>query len=236
MVIEHAVAGADDRLAISDGIPRQAKARGHVVVIARYAFDNPEGLFRCGVHRRRRSKQRADFDIVAHPIIDGEMPVQEPAFLLKERYGVVVERLVGVPDSFDVGGGHPETVRLDRGGAGQGDACDAVRKAKSGRRKPAKIHITAEVEFENLRLVGAQLDEVEIASDLESVAATDKRQVVCEFEAALDAIDRRIRLAAEVRGPGNIDADVGAAGKLRIAKMQAPAGNLRAEFVERSVA
>ncbi len=49
MVVEQAITGADDGLAIAGGVPGQSDTGSDVVVIARNAFHNTESLLRGGI-------------------------------------------------------------------------------------------------------------------------------------------------------------------------------------------
>ena len=161
------------------------------------------------------------------------MAVQAPTILSKETHGDVIERVVGISNALDVRSGNSQAVRLQGSCARQrGDARNIVRKAEGRCGEAAKIHVATEVEFEDLRLFGAQLDEVVIAADFESVAAANERQMVREFEAALDAVHGGVGLSPKISKPGDVDADVGAAWKRRVPKVQAAARDLRAELVE----
>jgi len=80
------------------------------------------------------------------------------------------------------------------------------------------------------------LDEVEIAAHFERVLAAHEADVVGKFEAALDAVDRGIGLAAKISEARNIDAYLIATGKLRETEMQTAAGALEAKFVEPRIA
>ncbi len=179
MVVEHAVPGANDRLAVSGRIPGYAKARSHIVVVARNAFDDAERLFGGGVHGGGRSKERRDFDVVANAVVDTEMAVHAPAVLQEKGHRLVVERMVGIPNTLDVGSWNSKTVGLQ-------PSCSWNARTKES--QSAEIDVAAKVEFEDLRLFGAQLDEVVVATNFKRVAAADECHIVGKFETALDAI------------------------------------------------
>src|SRR5437867_5227890 len=115
MVIKHAVTCADDGLAVSSRIPRQAEPRGHVVVITRNAFDDSEGFLRSGIHRCGRFEQGTNLYVVAHAVIHGEMTIDSPTVLREEAHGLVIEGIVGGADSLDISGRNSEAVRLQSG-------------------------------------------------------------------------------------------------------------------------
>ena len=132
------------------------------------------------------------------------MPVQPPIILEEEAHGDIVERIVGTADSLDVRLRDSQAVSLQSGRVGNtstdGDA--------------AKIDVTAKVQLEDLLFFRAQLNEVYINAHFESVFAAHEAHVVREFKAALDAVDGRIGLPAEIASPGNIDSDQVATRKL----------------------
>ena len=145
--------------------------------------------------------------------------------------------MVGSADALNVGGGNSQTVGLQSGGGRKIDGLTAadgngIGKSEGGSGQAAEINVAAEIELENLRFSGAQLNQVYVATHLESVLAAQQRDVIGEFGAALDAIDGGVRLAAEISEAGNVDADVGAAGQIRKTEVQAAARVLEAKFVE----
>ena len=105
-------------------------------------------------------------------------------------------------------------------------------KSERGSRQSAEVDVAAKIQLENLRFSGTQLHDVYIATHLESVIAMQQGDVVGEFRAALDAIDGGVRFTAEIGVAGDIDADIGAAGQIRKAEMQAAARELEAKFVK----
>ncbi len=227
VIVEEAVTGADDRLAISRRVPCQTEAWSDVFVVAGNALDNAESLFGGGVDRSGRGEQRADFDIISDTVVYDELAGQLPAVLREEAHGNVVKRLVRVPNTLNVSDGDPQAIGLQAIGAGQ-------RRAEG--REAAEVDVAAEIELEDLRFRGAQLDEVVVAAEFEGVLAANEADLVGEFGAALDAIDGGVRLAAEIGDARNVDADVAAAGKLRESEVQAAAGVLEAGFVEIAIA
>ena len=132
------------------------------------------------------------------------MPVQPPIILEEEAYGDIVERIVGTADSLDVRLRDSQAVGLQPGRVGNTSADGDA----------AKIDITAKVQLEDLLFFRAQLNEVYISAHFECVFAANEAHVVREFKAALDAVDRRIGFPAEIAGPGDIDSDQVATGKL----------------------
>ena len=75
MVIEDPEARADNGLFIASGIPCQSNSGTYILVIARNAFHNAECVFRGGVHGGCGREKRADFHVVAHAVIDGQVLV-----------------------------------------------------------------------------------------------------------------------------------------------------------------
>src|SRR5207302_9730942 len=75
MIVEDAVAGTNDGLAVACRIPCQTKARREVVKVARDSFDHAEGLFGGRVDCGGRSKERTDFHVVANAVVDGQVTV-----------------------------------------------------------------------------------------------------------------------------------------------------------------
>src|SRR4029077_4545702 len=173
-----------------------------------------------------------------------------PGVLREEAERNVVERSVGSADALDVGGGNAESVSLQRSGAGNHEfstgagaivrtagKADAIRQAERGSGERAEVGDAAEVQFEDLLSTGgAQQDDVDIGAEFEGVAPFRPGDVVGELETLLHAVDRGVRLAAEVRVAGNIDAQFRAAGKIREAEMVAAASELETEFIEDCVA
>jgi len=226
VIVEEAIAGADDGFAVTSGIPSDAEAGGDVAIVAGKAFDDAEGLLRLGVDRRGRSKKRGNFDVVADAVVDGEFPSNAPRVLAEEGEGYVVKGHVGVSDTLDINRGIAEAVGLRVGDSGQ----------TGSEREAAKGDVATEVELEDLLLFGAELDEVGVGADLESVAATGDGAVIAELEAALDAVHGRVGFPAEVGDTGDVNAKAGAPGEIRITEVHAAAGELEAEFVEGGVA
>ncbi len=83
---------------------------------------------------------------------------------------------------------------------------------------------------------GAQLNEVHVGADLESMLSADQSDVVRKFKAPFDAVHGGVGFAAEVGISGYIHADIGAAWKLRKTEVQAASRHLHSEFVESGVA
>src|SRR5207237_1291060 len=109
---------------------------------------------------------------------------------------------------------------------------NGIGEAEGGRSQAAKVYVAAKIKLENLRLRGAELHEIVVSTELESVLAADNGDMIGEFGAALDAVDRRVRLTSEIGEAGNVHTDIAAAGKLGKTKVQAAAGKLRAALVE----
>src|SRR5229473_397344 len=119
MVVENPEASADDGLTIASGVPGQSNSGTNVLVITRNAFHNAEGLLRGGIHGGCRREERADFHVVAHTVIDGQVRVQHPVVLREKARGDIVEGTVGISDSLDVRGGNSEAIGLKASGTGQ---------------------------------------------------------------------------------------------------------------------
>src|SRR4029077_18183789 len=88
--------------AIASGIPSQTNTGGDIVVISRNAFHNTQSLLCGGIHGSCWGEKRADFHVIAHTVIDGQVPVQPPVILEEETHGNIVEGIVGTSDSLDV--------------------------------------------------------------------------------------------------------------------------------------
>ncbi len=156
MVIEDPEAGADDGLAIANRIPCQSNSGTDVFVIARNAFHNAEGLLGGGIQGGRGREERADFYVVAHTVIDGQVLIQDPVVLREKAYGDIVEGIVGISNPLDVRLRDSKAVGLEARGARQcSDTGNVVRETKSRGREAAEIHVAPEIEFKNLRLRGA---------------------------------------------------------------------------------
>src|ERR1700726_4527607 len=103
MVVKEAVAGADHSLAIAPGIPSQANAGSNIFVVAGDALDDTELFFGSGVNGGGGRKERADFDVIAHAVVNRELAGGSPGVLGKETEGKIVKRRVGLPDALNVG-------------------------------------------------------------------------------------------------------------------------------------
>src|SRR5215467_8415884 len=112
---------------------------------------------------------------------------------------------------------------------------DAI-KQKSARGETAEVDDAAEVKFENLRLLRAQLNQIVVASDFEGVAAANERDMVGKLESPLDAVDRGVWLAAKISVTRDVHGDLIAARLLRKPKVQASPRNLCPKLVEGLVA
>src|SRR2546422_3173459 len=75
MVIEDPEARADNGLFIASGIPCQSNSGTYVLIIARNAFHDTKGLLRGGIYSSCGREERADFHVVAHAVIDGQVLV-----------------------------------------------------------------------------------------------------------------------------------------------------------------
>src|SRR5258708_22837711 len=156
MVVENPEASADDGFAIASRIPCQSNSGTYVLVIARNAFHNAEGLLGGGIHGGRGREKRADFHVVAHTVVDGQVLVQDPVVLREKANRDIVEGIVGISNSLDVRRRNSQAVGLEARGARQrGDTGNVVRETKSRGREAAEIHVAPEIEFKNLRLRGA---------------------------------------------------------------------------------
>src|SRR5260370_10440922 len=102
MVVENPEAAADNGLAVAGGIPGQSNSGTYILVIARNAFHNAEGLLRGGIHRGCWREEGADFHVISNTVIDGEVIVQNPVVLREEAHGDIVEGIVRISDSLDV--------------------------------------------------------------------------------------------------------------------------------------
>src|SRR5262249_23927693 len=177
--------------------------------------------------RSRWLKERGDFNVVANAGVDGELASHAPGILSEDADRDVIEGLAGVADALDVGLRNTEAIGL---ATGEG------RDLRAERRDAAEVDVAAKIELEDLRFGRAKLNQVEVAAEFEGVLAVYPGDVIGEFGTALDAIYGGVRLASEIGEPGNVDADVVAAGKLRKAEVQTAARKLEAEFVEGAVA
>ena len=80
------------------------------------------------------------------------------------------------------------------------------------------------------------MNDIDVAAHLEGVLAADKANVVHEFKATFNAVNRGVGFTAEVRVPGYIHTDIGTARKLRKAKVDPAAGDLRAKLIKGIIA
>src|SRR4029077_12367617 len=101
MVVEDAVAGADDCLAASGGIPGQRDARLEGLVVVRNALNHAELCLTRFVSRGARAEDGAQFDIVAQAVVEGEVMVYAPSILKEGADGLVVEGFPGVADALN---------------------------------------------------------------------------------------------------------------------------------------
>src|SRR5690242_14024014 len=240
VIIEQAESRSYHGLSVALGVPRDAEARSHVVVVARNSFLNAKRFFCRSVERIQRRKQRRDFHVVAYSVVESQVPIRAPAVLKKEPDREIIERLVRLADALNISSGNSQTVGLQAGGSEELDDLTgwqshgvgkrAVRHR--GSRKTAEIDDAAIIQLEDLRLAGTQLDQVVIPTHLEGVISADQTHMVCEFEAPLDAVHRRVRLASEVGEARNVHADIASARQLGKSKMQAAASHLCPELVE----
>src|SRR5258708_2742464 len=226
MVVKEAVAGADDGFAIALWIPSESDSRRNIVVVAGDALDDAELLCGGGVNGGGGSKERADFEVVANAVVQGELAGGAPGVLGKDPEGKIVKGSVGRADALNIGLRDADAIGLRAGDSGQ-------TAAEEG--NAAKVAATAEIELEDLLLLGTQLNEIGIRTELESVTTAGDGDVVGELEAALDAIDRRVRFAAKVAEARDVHGDVGAARKIGEADMNTAPGVLKAKFVEGGV-
>ena len=82
----------------------------------------------------------------------------------------------------------------------------------------------------------AQLNHVDITTHLERVMAAHERDVVGEFNPALDAVHGRVGFAAEIGESRDVHGDLVTARLLRETKVQPTAGDLGAEFIDGPIA
>ena len=202
---------------------------------------NAQSLFRGGVDGSCRSEERGEVRVVAQTVINGELAGDAPGILSKEADRDVVKGFVGSADALNEIRRNAKAIGLKSGCAGKADGCagrqrDAIGKTKGARRKAAEVHDAAEIKFEDLLFGGTQLEKGEIRADLEGVAATGDGASIGELEAALDAIDGGVRLAAEIRVARNVYADVATTFGRGITEMEPAASELESEFVVSGVA
>src|ERR1700730_6222879 len=116
------------------------------------------------------------------------MFVSAPAVLNEKGINVIVEGLIGSADALNVRGGYPQTIRLQAGGAGNGDGLTVAERhgvgaSKGVGREAAEVAATAKIKCENLKFGGSKLDDVEVPAHFEWVPATNQREVIGEFRA-----------------------------------------------------
>src|SRR5262249_59482290 len=112
-----------------------------------------------------------------------------------------------IANALDVSCRDAESIGLETSRSGQG-----VWKAKRRSGEAAEVHIAAEIEFEDLFFGGTQLNQVDVASELERVLAPGFGQSVGKFESPLDAVHGGIGFTPEIRETRNVYADLIAAG------------------------
>src|SRR5215471_13679032 len=76
------------------------------------------------------------------------------------------------------------------------------------------------------------MNQVGVGTEFEGVAAFRPGEVVCDLEAALDAVLSREGLAAKEGKSSDVDGGVAAAGKIGEAVVEAPARELETKFIE----
>src|SRR5579859_4653830 len=249
MVIEQAESGPDHHLSIALRVPCNPKPRSHVVIVPWNSLCHAQCFFRRRVERVQRRKQRRDFHVVPHSIVDGHVPVCPPTVLKEQPDRKIVEWLVRLPDALNVRRRYPQSVRLQSCGSRKREfasgACSIVAGAgcravaimecvvrHRGCCESAEVDHTAVIQLEYLRLPGSQLNQVVVPAHLECVISADQAHVIREFESPLDAVHCRVRLAPKVRETGNVHADVASARKLGESEMQSTPRYLGSEFVK----
>src|SRR5260370_34108896 len=133
MVVENPEANADDGLTIVSGVPGQSNSRTNVLVIPRNGFHNAEGLLRGGIHGGCRREERADFHVIAHSVINGQVLVQNPVVLREKAYGDIVKGIIGISNPLDVRLRDSKAVGLEARGARQGSYTRNVVKHTKNR-------------------------------------------------------------------------------------------------------
>src|SRR5690348_9730509 len=68
VIVEQAESRSYHGLSVALGVPRDAEARSHVVIVPRNSFLNAKRFFRRSVERIQRRKQRRDFHVVTHSV------------------------------------------------------------------------------------------------------------------------------------------------------------------------
>src|SRR5208283_2124164 len=140
------------------------------------------------------------------------VPGEAPSVLGKEAKGEIVERLVGSANALDVSCRNTQTVSLqggesrnrDASGARSSGSPKAVGQAESIGGKTPEVDVAAEIQFEDLLLFRAQLNDVDVLAHFEGVAAARQCGVVGKLIAALDAVHGGVGFAAEIGIAGNI--------------------------------
>src|SRR5208337_908937 len=112
VVIEKAIAGADDGLAIARGVPRQTEARGNILVLTRYAFHNAQSFLRSSVDGRSCRKKRSQIGVVTQAVIDRQILGDAPGILGKEPNRDIVKGLIGNANALNIFGGNTGPIRL----------------------------------------------------------------------------------------------------------------------------
>src|SRR5260370_5043449 len=165
MVVENPEASADDGLTIASGVPGESNSGTNVLVITRNALHNAEGVLCSGIDGGCGREERADFHVVAHTVVDGQVFVQNPVVLREKANRDIVEGTVGISDALNVGGWNSQAVGLEASRTGKcdfsgsagtivrpGSGVNTIWERKSGSGKSAKIDVAPEIKFKNLRL------------------------------------------------------------------------------------
>ena len=101
MIIKKSVTRADGCLAVTHGIPGEAKPWRHVIEIARISLGHFERCFCRSVEIRGWLELRRQLQVIAHAIVQSESWTDLPAILDEESHERVVEQSVGIPDALD---------------------------------------------------------------------------------------------------------------------------------------
>ena len=241
VVVEHAKRSADDGLAVSLGIPRDAQARLNVVGVGLDAFLQSQGVIGGKSQPLRGLESGREFHVVADAVVEREIVAHTPKILPEHAQGFVGERVGWAAETLNKSSRDAEAVGLRSREAGNAElggegrlqcTVDRAGEGIGGREWTEVVH-AAVVHREG----GLEREKVEVATEFCIVPPYGPGEIVGELVALFGAPDVGVGLATEIGEAENVDGRVGAARDLGVVEIrQATAGELEAEFIHPVVA
>ena len=228
MVVEDAVGSAYNCFAAGSRIPGDADAWRHIVVIARNALGDAQGVL-CSLRPRiDGGKGGRQLNVIADSVIQSQIGANSPGILRKETHGRVGERIVWIANALHEYLRNPQPVSLHGREAREGRQAGNGGESQSRGTKRAKVVQAAEVDGE----IRVQWHVIEIGADLNGVRSPHPGEVVSDLMALLHAIHKREGLAPEESHARNIDGHIAAARSTREVVAQTTARVLVAELID----